>query len=71
VQIIRGKALYGEQEVRKVVNSHGHLWFVNEVIRSYTRDNHDGLRWYWCKSLATGAVYDWREDEFETAKEDQ
>jgi hypothetical protein len=45
-----------------MMERHGNLWVV---------DGKGGIRvetkpaWYWCKSISTGYVFDWREDEME------
>jgi hypothetical protein len=54
-----------DSEMRRQLTNHGHLWLINEPINGMRSTR----KWYWCKPLASsGIVYDWNEDEFETAE---
>jgi hypothetical protein len=53
-----------DTEMRRMLTNHGHLWIIDEPIKGMQNTR----KWYWCKPLASsGIVYDWNEDEFETA----
>lgn len=53
-------------EMRKMVTNHGHLWLIDEPINGNAADS---SKWYWCKALSSGMVYDWCEDELTPFKE--
>jgi len=54
-------------EMRRMMANHGHLWIIDEPIRGYGES--DTRKWYWCKALSSGAVYDWNSDELTPFKE--
>lgn len=58
---------YQSTEVRKMVIEHGHLWLIDEPVKGMK--SHE--KWYWCKALSSGVIYDWREDEFNVATQEQ
>jgi hypothetical protein len=57
-----------DSEMRRQITNHGHLWVIDEPIRGIQNGNRvtSPRKWYWCKALSSGMVYDWNEDEFET-----
>jgi hypothetical protein len=59
-----------DSEMRRVLTNHGHLWLIDEPIKGINNGNEPQNRqWYWCRSIATGVVYDWNDDELTTFKE--
>ena len=55
-----------DSEMRRMLTNHGHLWLIDEPILPIKPDDR---QWYWCRSIATGVVYDWNEDELTPHKE--
>jgi hypothetical protein len=45
-----------------MMERHGNLWVVDSKAMAV---NDTRPKWYWCKSISTGYLYDWREDEME------
>lgn len=58
-------------EMRRQITNHGHLWLIDTPIRGMANGKAELRQWYWCKALSSGMIYDWNEDEFETAKEEE
>jgi hypothetical protein len=61
-----------DSEMRRMVTNHGYLWLIDGPINGMTGGDRrvEVRKWYWCKPLASsGIVYDWNEDEFETAEQ--
>lgn len=51
----------------EMIAKHGNLWLVDTPVRINTGKS--APIWYWCKSLATGAFFDFHVDEMEIADE--
>lgn len=67
--LVRPRALVGNVDgTTFVVNKHGPLWLVSEHHIIPNRDNQP--TWVWCKSLATGFIYDFHVDELTIEEEE-
>lgn len=51
-----------EAMVDNVLARHGKLWLIDSPLRSAL-----GEGWYWCKSIVTGADFDFHETEMDVA----
>ena len=66
--LVRPRALVGNVAgTTFVCNKHGPLWIVSEHHIIPNRKNEP--TWVWCKSLATGFIYDFHVEELTEEKE--